>query len=213
MIWEFDNGVKFYQKYLIPSQIRRYKRINLHEPEEEKLFVKVIEAHQGGMFVDVGAAGGYYSILARKLHPTIPIHAFNPRPEFIAMMREHMGLNGTPDITIHPEAISSSNGRCGIKPKWGGGIKADGNIRKRTIDDFLRGRRAHLVKLDIQGEEDKALVGARKSFKHVKHWIIGTHGATKHAACVRILRNNGYRIAFKQTRVPNQPDGIVWAVR
>ena len=67
-IHTFDNGIKVYESHLTALQKERYEEINLHEPEEEKLFIDIINGiKENGIFVDIGAAIGYYSFLTKFL--------------------------------------------------------------------------------------------------------------------------------------------------
>ncbi|NQT13631.1 MAG: FkbM family methyltransferase [Planctomycetes bacterium] len=109
----FQNGVKVYDRHLTPGQRKRYRRHNVHEPDEERLFVKIIEAiPDDGCYVNVGSAIGYYVILARRLSPGLTIHAVEPLKMHQAYFVENIELNGlSPDkFLVHREGIASSKG-------------------------------------------------------------------------------------------------------
>jgi FkbM family methyltransferase len=216
--WEFDNGLKVYKDQLIGFQILRYKKINLHEPEEEPMFCRQFEGYSGrGVFLDVGAAAGYYSFLTRKLCPKIPIHAFNPRDDFFKMMGENVLLNEMSDIHIHKLALSNATGTCGVSDGWGGKITSTGNIQKTTFDEFLKtlpkNEVVFLVKMDIQGEEYNALCGAEKSHKRIKHWFVETHSRELHEKCESILESFSCKVTFNQFEIESQPSGLLVASR
>ncbi len=60
-IHTFDNGVRVYDDHLLDEQRERYRKHNVHEAEEENIFVDLIHRiPANGCFVDVGAAIGYY---------------------------------------------------------------------------------------------------------------------------------------------------------
>ena len=61
----FDNGLRIMNDALIEEQRIRYAVQNLHEPEEEGLFVQTIREFdtENPIFVSVGAGIGYYVIL------------------------------------------------------------------------------------------------------------------------------------------------------
>ena len=65
-----------------------------------------------GCYVDVGAAIGYYLILARKLSPRLTIHAVEPLERHRRFLSENLALNGLTksDFIIHPEGLTSSEG-------------------------------------------------------------------------------------------------------
>ncbi|MDQ3116190.1 MAG: FkbM family methyltransferase [Verrucomicrobiota bacterium] len=112
-IHTFDNGVRVYQDQLWAEQRARYEKRNVHEAEEEDIFVDLIaRIAPAGRYVDVGAAIGYYLILARKLAPRLAIHGVEPLERHRRLLRENLALNGLPesDFTVHPEGLTSSEG-------------------------------------------------------------------------------------------------------
>ncbi len=112
-IHTFDNGVRVYDDHLLDEQRERYRKRNVHEAEEEDIFVDLIRRIPAdGCFVDVGAAIGYYLILARKLAPSLTIHAVEPLARHRAFLGENAALNGLPsdDFIVHSEGLTSSEG-------------------------------------------------------------------------------------------------------
>ncbi len=113
-IHTFDNGVRVYEDQLLEEQRQRYRKRNVHEAEEEEIFVDLIRRlPSDGCFVDVGAAIGYYLILARKLSPNLTIHGVEPLERHQLFFRENMALNSLTidDFTIHAEGLTSSAGK------------------------------------------------------------------------------------------------------
>ncbi|HEY3663508.1 MAG TPA: FkbM family methyltransferase [Chthoniobacterales bacterium] len=112
-IHTFDNGVRVYEDQLWPGQRARYEKRNVHEAEEEDIFVDLIrKLPPEGCYVDVGAAIGYYLILARKLASRLAIHGVEPLERHRRLLSENLLLNGLTDndFTIHPEGLTSSEG-------------------------------------------------------------------------------------------------------
>jgi len=112
-IHEFSNGVKVYDDHLIPVQRERYKRLNVHEAEEEDIFIELIQAiPPEGCFVNIGAAIGYYSLLAKLLIPTLTIYAIEPLKRHRKFFYENVILNGfsPADFIVYEEGIASSDG-------------------------------------------------------------------------------------------------------
>ncbi len=63
----FDNGIRVYDDHLIPPQRKRYAQNNVHEVEEEEIFLRI---PVDGCFVNIGSAIGYYlHIPAQSEHP------------------------------------------------------------------------------------------------------------------------------------------------
>ncbi|MGJ3240109.1 MAG: FkbM family methyltransferase [Anaerolineae bacterium] len=115
MVHTFDNGIQVYKEHLIPEQLERYRIYNLHEPVEEGVFADILQADgaSGTAFIDIGAAIGYYSILARQLQDNLIIHAFEPLERHRTYFEDNMRLNGidSGNITIHADAISDAVGK------------------------------------------------------------------------------------------------------
>ena len=116
----FANGVRVYDDQLLEEQRLRYRKDNVHEAEEEKLFVDLIgELPPHGCFVNVGAAIGYYVILARKLAPKLCIHALEPLPRHREFLLENLALNGLTksDIHLHADALAARAGDASFAPR------------------------------------------------------------------------------------------------
>jgi len=112
-IHTFDNGVRVFEDQLWEGQRARYEKRNVHEAEEEDIFIDLIRRlPPDGCYVDVGAAIGYYLILARKLAPGLTIHGVEPLARHRLLLSENLALNGLTDgdFIIHPEGLTSSEG-------------------------------------------------------------------------------------------------------
>lgn len=113
-IHSFDNGIQVYKKHLIPEQIARYQVNNLHEPVEEAVFTEILQdaPASDSIFIDIGAAVGYYSILAKQLQPDLIIHAFEPLKRHRNYFTDNLHLNRVDmsNIAIHADAISKTVG-------------------------------------------------------------------------------------------------------
>jgi FkbM family methyltransferase len=215
----FNSGVKVWKHYLRKAQRERFAVKNLWEQLDEPLITKVLQhAQKGDLFIDCGAALGYYSLLARRISPDIEIHAFNPHPKFIERMRNNMKLNGVDDITIHQLAIADKSMQ-GIKitsAGFGGRIQPNknGTINTITLNEFLptlKGwKRLLLVKADVEGFELKMLSAATELFGVVKNWVIAIHQTRNE--CGALLKKVGYEvIAEDPVRVEGEPNGVLVA--
>lgn len=109
----FDNGVKVYGHHISRGQRKRYKKHNVHEAEEEKIFLEILSALPGdGCFVNIGSAIGYYPILVKKTLPGLVIHAVEPLELHQQCFLENIELNDfrQSDFYFHPVGISDSGG-------------------------------------------------------------------------------------------------------
>jgi FkbM family methyltransferase len=195
-IHTFENGVRVYQDQLLEEQRARYAKRNVHEAEEEEIFLNLIRrVPPDGCFVDVGAAIGYYLILARRLSPGLTIHGVEPLARHRRFLAENAALNGfSPnEFTIHPEGLTSSEGsqsfvdrgyssrigrmsepRRSLSTRWKKLLEKLGLRRSKqlkiptiTLDSLVRriGRPVDVLQMDVQGLELEVLKGAPQTLK------------------------------------------------
>jgi FkbM family methyltransferase len=120
--------------------------------------------------VDVGAHTGQFSLLARRLYPGATILAFEPLPEAATKFREVFA--GDPLVRLHEAAIAPASGDATLylDGAWDGGSLLPGSwksqrelqIHAAPLEEFVAGDEIQapaLLKLDVQGYEQQALVG------------------------------------------------------
>jgi FkbM family methyltransferase len=230
----FDNGVKVYSHHLLATQRERYAVHNVHEADEEGVFVAALgRVPQGGCYVSIGAAIGYYPLLARLLRPDILVHCFEPLPKHVAYFRENISLNGfhEDDFRIHPVGVSHEPGSAIlIDDSYGSRLLISENVTRAgnppmisvpviVLNDIplLAGVEVvDLVQCDIQGLELPVLKHyfydtRQHPESRVRTFLVGTHGTSIHDHCERLLRENGYKILCSQAVGLNQPDGVLCA--
>lgn len=136
----FDNGVKVYDHQLLPIQRERYKSRNVHEEEEEDLFVKIIGGlHKDAVYVSVGTAIGYYPLLAKRLKNDINVHCFEPLPLHLEYLKENMELNGLAPsaFSVYDVAVSTEHGEVSFaNESYGSSIVS--NPTKEPLMMFLK---------------------------------------------------------------------------
>jgi FkbM family methyltransferase len=228
----FDNGVQVYDDHVWPGQRERYRKRNVHEAEEEDIFVEILRSlPPDGCFLDIGSAIGYYPLLAKRVVPGLVVHAVEPLELHRQRFLENVALNGLTrgDFTIHEEAISSSVGRASFREDgYGSGIqRTSGTVRAKpscvldvwttTLDRLLEriGRHVHLCQMDVQGHELDVLEGARRTLESggITTFLIGTHSPRLHRRCMALLTDHGYEILHDLYDTQEQPDGILAARR
>jgi FkbM family methyltransferase len=130
----------------------------------------------GHVFFDVGANFGYYSlVLASRLNKQCVIHAFEPNPPTLARLRHHVAINGLQDaVHVHNLALSDQVGSAALATKEGnsGGahvVDSDATstlVQLTTLDAFCdeqRLTRLDAVKIDVEGFEERVLLGGRRT--------------------------------------------------
>jgi len=129
-----------------------------YESTKSRLFARLIEA--GDVVYDLGANVGYYTMIAAvRTWGSGQVHAFEPAPRNLDLLRQHLVLNRISNVEIHAVAVTDHSGseafHDGDNPSMGQ-IRADGRMRVPTIrlDDlvFSKGLRSpDIIKMDIEG--------------------------------------------------------------
>jgi FkbM family methyltransferase len=161
------------------------------------------EVKRGEIFFDVGACVGFYSLLAAVRAEPGEVHAFEPLPANLSYLQKHLQLNKIKNVEVHEIAISDEVGtlifaeeatRSMGKLDTRGGMR----VRTSTIDALLQAGEIpapNYIKMDIEGTESKALLGARECILRYKPKLfLATHGTKVHDECLRLLSSWGYEI-------------------
>jgi FkbM family methyltransferase len=139
-------------------------------------FLKAL-LHPGMTVLDVGANAGYYALCAARLvGPGGLVYAFEPVPDLRAKLARNVALNGFDQVRVEASAvgdlsgvvrlyvseIETNDGLASLVP--GPGRSPDGiDVAAVTLDGFAAGleRPVDLVKIDVEGAEERVLAGAR----------------------------------------------------
>jgi FkbM family methyltransferase len=128
----------------------------------------------GDHAVDVGANIGYYSLLlSRLIGAAGQVHAFEPEPENLALLRTNLRINGCANVLVHPVALADATRlrELHLCPSNRGdhrlGFAPDRDritVPVTTADQFLGAHAAKVdfVKIDAQGAEELVLIGMNR---------------------------------------------------
>jgi FkbM family methyltransferase len=132
----------------------------------------------GHVFLDIGANFGYYSVtLAARLDKRGVIHAIEPNPPTLARLRHHVAINGLAEvIQVHAVALSDQAGTATLAQREGNSGSAhivplegaSAPVRLTTLDAFCEEQRLprlDAVKIDVEGFEERVLLGGRQSLR------------------------------------------------
>ena len=122
------------------------------------------------VFVDVGGNVGMYSVWAAGVAGARVI-AFEPVPETHETFLKNVRLNGLDDrVTLHRMAAGAVDGTLRMAARGGlahvveNGARADGasvvEVPVGRVDAICEGESATLMKVDVEGFEKQALLGA-----------------------------------------------------
>lgn len=178
------------------------------------------------VFMDVGMAFGYYSIRALQ-SPCRHVHAFNPHPRFLDAAKSNVednlkaGSLVNSRICINQVAVSDHRGTVNFAFGYDKGITRNGlagvQVPMMSLDDYVasfipNSTQILMVKLDVEGEEVRAMKGAAQLLKdcRVKYWAIGIHNPGYVKPIVGMLEQHGYTIEAAGA-CPGQPNWEILA--
>ncbi len=153
-----------------------YKR-GTYEPELTEYVFRHLPLRDDAVILDIGANLGWYSMLLARRSPHFRIHAFEPEPRNLALLRQNLQQNAITNVTVHAVAVAERNGtmqlfpyheknmgRHSLVPQSG---CAPIDVQTVVIDELLEAQRippdaVDFVKIDVEGYELPALRGAAK---------------------------------------------------
>jgi FkbM family methyltransferase len=146
--------------------------------------------------IDVGANVGQFALLAREVFPLAKIYSFEPLPECFAALESclpapnfqafNLALGDQQaELDFHRARHSPSSSFLWMNdahkeafPQSQSGQEPEAvKVKVRTLDDVLTGLALEenmLLKLDVQGYEDKVIAGGLESLKRVSVVIAET---------------------------------------
>jgi FkbM family methyltransferase len=181
----------------------------------------------GDVVFDVGANIGYFAtILSRWVGPTGRVLAFEPEARNLAMLRYNLVANHCENVVIHPCALADRPGRStfsvdastGATGRLGEGATAGElavgtgavehvEIAVDTIDALTRreGVTPNVIKMDIEGSEIDALVGASETLDAHRPIVIAELAGDRGAEVLAFLADRSYRLWDLESGLPIEP--------
>jgi len=175
----------------------------------------------GGVFYDVGANFGFYSLLAARLGAQV--FAFEPDDHNANSLKQHARANSLDaKIEIICKAVYSFSGSISLEPAIterghgnahvGGGIVESASpavqVPCTTLDDFAeRHPVPTLVKIDVEGAESDVLRGAEELFTLSRpHLLCEVHDPVNASFVAAWLSARGYAIHWldQSDKLPTQ---------
>jgi FkbM family methyltransferase len=137
-----------------------------YEADKQRLFSESIR--KGDVVYDIGAQAGFYTLVACSCGASV--YSFEPEIRNYGWLREHIAMNKMDAIPLNV-AICDRDGTQRLK--YGRSVtthklSADGEVEVtcRTMDSLVAReevRPPHVIKMDIEGSEYKALLGMKQT--------------------------------------------------
>lgn len=180
--------------------------LGFYELEVQQIFEKLIKT--GSVLYDIGSHVGFFAILGSKLVGREgKVIAFEPVPQHLYFLKEHIRLNQCHNVIVMDVAVSSASGEATMRfieyDMWGSylsaGFHPEGNLKIKTVslDDIVFSYRIpppDIIKIDIEGAEILALQGGIRTINEFKPTIIlSTHGEEIKKECCSLLASINYK--------------------
>lgn len=200
-----------------------------YEPAVTQAFL----AHIGdGAVIDIGANCGYFSLLARSYGANV--WAFEPLQRNLQLLYATIAENRLDCIHIMAAAASDSPGTLVIGASYTNGIVTDellatpagalqaDYVAAVRIDDVIPAQtKVSLIKIDVEGHEYRALMGARKTIERSRPVIISEFSPSGLSVNSRrsgmeyleLLRNFGYHFSVIGAPERNTTEAILESVK
>jgi FkbM family methyltransferase len=124
------------------------------------------EVRPGMTVVDVGANVGFHTVVLSKLvGDDGRVHAFEPYPVTVEILRANLWRHGCLNTTLYESAVTDFGGhaRIEVDPEGASGahLAATGvEVRATTLDETLGIASIDVLKVDVEGAEPLVLRGA-----------------------------------------------------
>lgn len=159
------------------------------------------------VFYDIGANVGFYSLLASGILQSGTIYSFEPVPRNVDYLRRHVRLNHAGNVHVMDIAVSNYDGQATFQDSvdHASGHLGPGELQvnTRSMDSLLASQEIltpDCMKIDVEGEELKVLLGARTCLTLRKPTILlATHSEQLHTECRNLLESLGYTLTAIKT--------------
>ena len=166
---------------------------------------------------DVGAHFGYSSMVLRTLFKNTKVYAFEPNEANLKAFNTHLSNNNISGIAIVPVAISDFNGKSvffannDVQSSRSTGSFLEGTltplssesyqdfvpteVKVKTLDAIIEEKfpAPDLIKIDVEGAENKVLRGASKLLKNKPKLLIEIHSIRSMYDVLNLLKDYGYK--------------------
>lgn len=191
-------------KWIIDRRLGMAYYKGYYEPEICAYLLKNITPD--GVFVDVGAHAGYFSLFSKMLATNGAVYSFEPEPNNFSYIQTIKNLNKVSDWHIFNQAVGAENGTLFFKKgssSTTGKIEENGDLPVKVVrlDDILSAvERVDIIKIDVEGFGGRVLEGAEGIIRKFKPTIMfELHKGSDELDVITTMLGNEYKLTDLDT--------------
>lgn len=148
---------------------------------------------ESSVVIDGGSHAGSHTILYKSINPNLEVHCFEPQLKMFELLKYNVKQNNLSNVNLHNLALANKKVRVSMgntvleinklfdNLSYGGnqdfnlgglGIGFGGEEVETTSIDNLNLSKCDFIKLDLEGSESVALIGATKTIEAFKPAIL-----------------------------------------
>jgi FkbM family methyltransferase len=180
--------------------------------DHEDDIVEQFSPNIGDIVIDVGAAFGFYTILASKrVGQQGKVVAIEAQPEIFKLLNRNIKLNKLTNIISLNYAVYSKNTTLRLyntysvmQERAGQNLQSYTEVSANTLDNLLWQagiKQVNWIKIDVEGAEYEVLRGAKEILSTNRRIsiLVEVHGKDTYGPTIELLRSNNFNIEFEKT--------------
>ncbi|XPV69997.1 MAG: FkbM family methyltransferase [Halarcobacter sp.] len=182
---------------------------------EVELFKQICK--KGDTIIEVGAnIGAHTQFFSNRVGHSGKILAFEPQRIVFQTLCANISINSMTNVYTYHMALSNEEGTALIAPidytKLGnfGGISIENSrkgesVQQKTLDDFIEQvDNLKLIKVDVEGMEEKVLKGAKKIIKKYKPFLyVENDRQEKSQSLIEYIKSLDYELYWHMPKLYN----------
>lgn len=171
------------------------------------------------IIIDVGSHIGMSTLYFKRLYPNARITAIEPHPFTFKILEQNLWQNHCEDVTALNIALDPTETELTLyadpqtewlsttsihQGAWTGDQETESFIvPAQPLSNFIT-QKTDLVKLDIEGAEQRLLTESQPVLHLIKEMFIEFHRHPSQdlKTCIEFLENNGYKVTLFMSDVP-----------